>query len=107
MASLLASSPDRQEILAGLTDAQVAELLEDWRFWARPEQIAPDGDWLTWVINAGRGFGKTRADALCDFSNRYRLCVFPLRTIRQGNDRHVSTPEMKKARDKLWLSDVW
>ena len=61
MASLLASSPDRQEILAGLTDAQVSELLDDWRFWARPEQIAPDGDWLTWVINAGRGFGKTRA----------------------------------------------
>lgn len=61
MASLLASSPDRQGILAGLTDAQVAELLEDWRFWARPEQVAPDGDWLTWVINAGRGFGKTRA----------------------------------------------
>lgn len=61
MASLLASSPDRQEILAGLTDAQVAELLNDWRFWARPEQIAPDGDWLAWVINAGRGFGKTRA----------------------------------------------
>lgn len=61
MASLLASSTDLQEILAGLTDAQVSELLEDWRFWARPEQIAPDGDWLTWVINAGRGFGKTRA----------------------------------------------
>ena len=61
MASLLASSPDRPEILAGLTDAQVSELLEDWRFWARPEQIAPDGDWLAWVINAGRGFGKTRA----------------------------------------------
>ena len=61
MASLLASSTDLQEILAGLTDAQVSELLDDWRFWARPEQIAPDGDWLTWVINAGRGFGKTRA----------------------------------------------
>lgn len=61
MASLLASSTNLQEILAGLTDAQVSELLDDWRFWARPEQIAPDGDWLTWVINAGRGFGKTRA----------------------------------------------
>ena len=63
MASLLASSPHQQEILAGLTDAQISELLDDWRFWARPEQIAPDGDWLTWVINAGRGFGKTRAGA--------------------------------------------
>lgn len=25
--------------------------------------MAPEGDWLTWVINAGRGFGKTRAGA--------------------------------------------
>ncbi|WP_290688397.1 MULTISPECIES: DNA-packaging protein [unclassified Haematobacter] len=54
---------ERQEILASLSDEQAAELLEDWRFWARPEQIAPEGDWLTWVINAGRGFGKTRAGA--------------------------------------------
>lgn len=61
MASLLASRPDRAEILASLTDEQITELLHDWRFWARPEQIAPEGDWLTWVINAGRGFGKTRA----------------------------------------------
>lgn len=61
MASLLASRPDRAEILASLTNKQAAELLHDWRFWARPEQIAPEGDWLTWVINAGRGFGKTRA----------------------------------------------
>lgn len=52
---------ERQAILADLTDDQVKELLDDWRFWARPEQVAPDGDWLTWVINAGRGFGKTRA----------------------------------------------
>lgn len=48
-------------ILTDLSDAELAELEYDWRFWARPEQIAPDSDWLTWVINAGRGFGKTRA----------------------------------------------
>ena len=34
-----------------------------WRDIARPNQIAPDGDWQTWVILAGRGFGKTRAGA--------------------------------------------
>ena len=50
-------------ILADLTDAELQELEWDWRFWARPEQVAPTGDWLTWVINAGRGFGKTRAGA--------------------------------------------
>lgn len=30
---------------------------------ARGSQIAPDGDWLVWVILAGRGFGKTRTGA--------------------------------------------
>lgn len=30
---------------------------------ARPNQIPPDGDWLTWLIVAGRGFGKTRVGA--------------------------------------------
>lgn len=37
--------------------------LADWRLWARPEQLAPAGDWSTWVLMAGRGFGKTRAGA--------------------------------------------
>jgi phage terminase large subunit-like protein len=35
----------------------------DWLATARPEQVAPDGDWLTWVILAGRGWGKTRTGA--------------------------------------------
>jgi len=51
----------QKEILTGLSEADLAQLEYDWRFWARQEQIAPGGDWLTWVINAGRGFGKTRA----------------------------------------------
>lgn len=35
----------------------------DWLDTARPEQVAPEGDWLTWVILAGRGWGKTRTGA--------------------------------------------
>jgi phage terminase large subunit-like protein len=31
-----------------------------WRMIARPEQLAPLGDWETWLICSGRGFGKTR-----------------------------------------------
>jgi hypothetical protein len=27
---------------------------------ARPEQRLPDGEWINWVILAGRGMGKTR-----------------------------------------------
>ena len=54
---------ERQAILASLTEAQAQELLHDWRFWARPNQIAPDGEWQTWLALAGRGFGKTEAGA--------------------------------------------
>jgi phage terminase large subunit-like protein len=34
-----------------------------WPQWAHAGQLAPPGDWSTWVIKAGRGFGKTRAGA--------------------------------------------
>lgn len=34
-----------------------------WKATARPNQLTPDGDWLTWVILAGRGWGKTRTGA--------------------------------------------
>ena len=41
--------------------AQLAEALTtDWRLKARPEQLAPTGDWQIWAILAGRGWGKTR-----------------------------------------------
>ena len=30
---------------------------------ARPNQLPPDGDWQTWMIMAGRGFGKSRSGA--------------------------------------------
>lgn len=53
----------RKEILDGLTEDQIQGLLWDWRFWARPNQIAPEGDWSTWLALAGRGFGKTEAGA--------------------------------------------
>ena len=32
-----------------------------WRAIARPEQLPPDGSWLTWAFVAGRGAGKTRS----------------------------------------------
>jgi len=31
--------------------------------WARDEQLAPVGEWFTWLVLAGRGFGKTRTGA--------------------------------------------
>jgi phage terminase large subunit-like protein len=34
-----------------------------WPEIARPEQLPPGGDWRTWMLLAGRGYGKTRAGA--------------------------------------------
>ncbi|MFQ6018809.1 MAG: terminase large subunit domain-containing protein, partial [Kiloniellaceae bacterium] len=65
LAESLASLPEasRAKLLEELTEAEAAALLTDWRFWARANQLAPAGDWTTWLILAGRGFGKTRSGA--------------------------------------------
>lgn len=65
LAQIFASLPkeEQEEYLAGLTPAARAALKYNWEFWARPNQMEPDGDWTTWLILAGRGFGKTRTGA--------------------------------------------
>ena len=54
---------ERQAILASLSDRQAYDLRFDWPFWARPDQLPPAGPWETWLLLAGRGFGKTRTGA--------------------------------------------
>jgi phage terminase large subunit-like protein len=39
------------------------ELSYDWEWRARKKQLPPPGDWLTWHLRAGRGFGKSRCGA--------------------------------------------
>ncbi len=62
------SAPKRNKFLGGLSDEAALLLLHDWQFWARPEQLPPDGEWWAWLILAGRGFGKTRA--ICEWAHR-------------------------------------
>ncbi|MBY6005384.1 terminase family protein [Salipiger bermudensis] len=65
-AERLASLPpdERAAFLSQLTDAEAEALLCDWRnFLARPDQIAPDGEWDVWMCLAGRGWGKTETGA--------------------------------------------
>ena len=50
--------PDR--FLASLSTQEQQALAYQWRLWARPSQLPPPGDWLTWLIMTGRGWGKTR-----------------------------------------------
>ena len=57
------SSHKLKEALSQLTPEQAEELKHDWSFWARQDQLEPEGKWNTWVALAGRGWGKTRAGA--------------------------------------------
>jgi phage terminase large subunit-like protein len=65
LASWLSLQPGKlDEFVRGLTDEQALVLQYEWRkFWARPSQLPPDGDWLVWLLLAGRGFGKTKTGA--------------------------------------------
>lgn len=62
---MLALQPEaeRQAFLATLSTEAKAALRWRWTFHARPNQLAPEGDWRTWLALAGRGFGKTEAGA--------------------------------------------
>lgn len=64
-AQLLASLPEaeREAELAKLSTDVRAALRWHWPFWARPNQLEPEGNWRTWAAIAGRGFGKTRLGA--------------------------------------------
>lgn len=55
--------PDRTAWWEALSIEQRALLRWDWTFWARPDQLAPEGEWRTWLALAGRGFGKTELGA--------------------------------------------
>jgi phage terminase large subunit-like protein len=62
------SKAERSSLLSDLTLQEIDALNFDWQFWGRPEQFAPavaqNGlPWNTWLILAGRGFGKTRTGA--------------------------------------------
>ena len=46
-----------------LSDAELRSLAYDWRFWARPNQLLPEGDWRVWLLLGGRRAGKSRAGA--------------------------------------------
>lgn len=49
--------------MRNLTPKELYQLEYDWDFWARRNQLPPAGNWRTWLVLAGRGFGKTRTGA--------------------------------------------
>jgi predicted phage terminase large subunit-like protein len=55
--------PSASELLAGVSPAVAEVLLRDWSVWGRRDQQPPPGAWRTWLILAGRGWGKSRTGA--------------------------------------------
>lgn len=55
------------DLLKHLTESEAMTILYDWPFWARQDQIQPDGlgkdGRFIWMTLAGRGWGKTRTGA--------------------------------------------
>lgn len=63
LAARVAILPPAQRRAVLRAAGEIEALSHSWRFWSRPEQRAPSGDWRVWLILAGRGFGKTRSGA--------------------------------------------
>jgi len=55
-------TPAKARLLA-VVGAAAHKKVDHWRLTARPPQRPPGGDWDTWMVLAGRGFGKTRTGA--------------------------------------------
>ena len=61
---LASLAPEERRHAVALLGPQERDALDrEWEGWAHDGQLAPPGDWSTWVIKAGRGFGKTLAGA--------------------------------------------
>jgi phage terminase large subunit-like protein len=70
---------ERLRFFKSLSEAELEAMEHEWDFWCRTDQQEPGGDWVTWMVKAGRGYGKTRMGA--EFILRHartprrRLCL--------------------------------
>ncbi len=69
---------ERTRLIASMTVDDLEKLDRAFEAWAHPAQRPPEGNWRVWLIQAGRGFGKTRAGAEWVL----RLATVPGRPVR-------------------------
>lgn len=51
----------RAKFYADLSEKEIEALEWTWEFWARADQLPPEGSWRCWCLLGGRGSGKTRS----------------------------------------------
>jgi phage terminase large subunit-like protein len=84
--------------------------LHDWRLWAREKQIAPDWDWVVWLILAGRGWGKTRTGAewvIEKAQNGYKFGALIGRTAADVRDVMVEGESGILAKSPPWFRPLY
>lgn len=60
---LACDEPEQERATGPVKDGMLRTVHEAWELWAHEGQLPPAGDWSVWLMQAGRGFGKTRAGA--------------------------------------------
>lgn len=61
-------------MLRGLSDTEIAALYWHWDFWARPDQMPPEGDWSSWMMLGGDDFAAGNVP-LGEAREAYRLTL--------------------------------
>jgi phage terminase large subunit-like protein len=87
------------------------ELGYDWGFIARPKQLPPVGRWSTWMLRAGRGFGKTKTGAetvrLLVESGEYGNGALVAATAADARDIMVEGPSGILAVSPPWFCPIY
>lgn len=86
-------------VLAAISLKARQRIEKSWPELARPEQRLPPGDWRTWLILAGRGWGKTRtaAEAFAEWIKAGLVRRTALAAQTAADARDVSVPALLKA----------
>src|SRR5690242_2083937 len=81
-------------MLRNLNQQEAEALLYLWPAWARPTQRQPPGNWNTWLILAGRGWGKTRtgAETVREWAREIPRIALVARTAADVRDVIVEGP---------------
>lgn len=84
------SKKRKYEYIKRCSKERAFRLKYTWAAWARDNQIAPVGNWSTWCILSGRGWGKTRTGAewVIEKAQMYPGCHIALigRTVADVRD---------------------
>lgn len=105
------SKKRKYEYIKKLPKERAFRLKYTWLAWARDSQIAPEGDWSTWCVISGRGWGKTRTGAewVIEKAGKFPGCHIALvgRTVADVRDVMIKGRSGILAVSPPWFKPVY